>query len=312
MKSKNSKKHILHEVKNLILVILGAAVLGAGTGIFIVPFNLVTGGVSGLAIVVEHLLPFDLSVDFYVAIITWILFFIGFLTLGKSFAAKTLVSSIVYPLALSLSSKLVDPNVMNGFFYLEGYAYKDVTILLAAIFGALCIGVGCAITFIGGGSTGGVDIIAFLICKVFKRLKSSIVLFVIDATIVVLGMFVLKDLVISLLGILSAFIFALVVDYVFIGSGKDFTAHIISDHHERISQLVIERMDRTTTILDAIGGYTKEKKKLVMVSFTINQYSELINIINIVDPKAFVTINRAHEINGEGWTHEPPNKQEQQ
>jgi uncharacterized membrane-anchored protein YitT (DUF2179 family) len=304
MKLNYSRKQLLHEARNLLLVILGAAILGFGTGVFFIPFDLVTGGVSGLAIVIEHLLPFNISVDVYVAVITWSLFFVGLFTLGKNFALKTLVSSIVYPTALALSSQLVSPEVLGGFFYLEGYAYKDITILLAAIFGALCIGVGCAITFVGGGSTGGVDVIAFLICKVFKRLKSSVVLFAVDATIVVLGMFVLKDLVLSLLGIMAAFIFALVVDYVFIGSGKDFVAHIISDHPEEISRLVIERIDRTTTILDAVGGYSKEKKKLVMVSFTINQYSELMNIINRVDKKAFVTISRAHEINGEGWTHE--------
>lgn len=304
MKPRYSKKQILHEARNLLLVILGAAVLGVGTGIFIVPFNLVTGGVSGLAIVIQKLIPADISVDAYVAIITWALFFIGLFALGKSFALKTLISSIIYPIVLSLSSMLVSPDVMGGFFYLEGYAYKDVTILLAAIFGALCIGVGCAITFIGGGSTGGVDVIAFLICKVFKRLKSSVVLFIVDALIVVMGMFVLKDLIISLLGILAAFIFALVVDYVFIGSGKDFMAHIVSDHPDEISTLVISKIDRTTTIYDAIGGYSGQNKKVIMVSFTINQYSELINIINQVDPKAFVTISRAHEINGEGWTHE--------
>lgn len=304
MKLNYSRKQLLHEARNLLLVILGAAILGFGTGVFFIPFDLVTGGVSGLAIVIEHLLPFNISVDVYVAVITWSLFFVGLFTLGKNFALKTLVSSIVYPTALALSSQLVSPEVLGGFFYLEGYAYKDITILLAAIFGALCIGVGCAITFVGGGSTGGVDVIAFLICKVFKRLKSSVVLFAVDATIVILGMFVLKDLVLSLLGIMAAFIFALVVDYVFIGSGKDFVAHIISDHPEEISRLVIERIDRTTTILDAVGGYSKEKKKLVMVSFTINQYSELMNIINRVDKKAFVTISRAHEINGEGWTHE--------
>ena len=304
MKTKPTKKQIWHEVRNLLLVILGATILGAGTGIFIVPFDLVTGGVSGLAIVIQKLIPIELSVDVYVAIITWTLFFIGLFTLGKGFALKTLISSIVYPIALSFASKLVSPDVLNGFFYLEGSAYQDMSILLAAIFGALCIGVGCAITFVGGGSTGGVDVIAFLICKVFKRLKSSVVLFIVDALIVVMGMFVLKDLVISLLGILAAFIFALVVDYVFIGSGKDFMAHIVSDHSDEISRLVIEKIDRTTTVYDAIGGYSKKAKKVIMVSFTINQYSELINIINQVDPKAFITISRAHEINGEGWTHE--------
>ena len=255
MKLKHSKKQILHEARNIFLVILGAAILGAGTGIFIVPFDLVTGGVSGLAIVVEHLLPFNISVDVYVAIITWTLFFLGLITLGKSFAMKTLISSIVYPLSLSLASKLVSPDVMNGFFYLEGYAYKDVTILLAALFGAVCIGFGCAVTFIGGGSTGGVDIIGFLICKIFKKLKSSVVLFAIDATIVILGMFVLQDLIISLLGILAAFIFAVVVDYVFIGSGKDFTAHIISNHSEEISRRKKKR------IYQHFCGYIKLKSR---------------------------------------------------
>ena len=211
MKFKLSKKDILHEIRNLILIILGSAILGMGTGIFIVPFDLITGGVSGLSIVIQKILPFELSVDFYVTVITWILFLLGLITMGKGFALKTLVSSIVYPLALSLSSMLVNADVLNGFFYLKGSSYQDISILLAAIFGALCIGAGCALTFIGGGSTGGVDVIAFLICKLFKRLKSSVALFAIDAAIVVMGMFVLNDLVISLLGILSAFIFAIVV-----------------------------------------------------------------------------------------------------
>lgn len=298
---KHSKKEILHFLRNILLIILGSAILGAGVGIFIVPFDLVTGGVAGLSIVVQKLIPV-FSVDVYVTIITWLLFFVGLFALGKSFALKTLISSIVYPLALSLSSRLVSPDFLNGFFYLKGYANQEISILLAAIFGALIIGIGCAITFIGGGSTGGVDVIAFLICKVFKRLKSSAVLFTIDALIVIFGMFVIKDLVISLLGILSAFVFALVVDYVFLGSSKAFVAQIISEHCDEISQEVIHRLDRSTTIIDAVGGYSRKNKKIVMVTFTIRQYSELIDIINAIDSKAFVTISSAHEINGEGWT----------
>lgn len=301
MKFNLTKKNILHELKNLFFVVLGSIILGFGTGIFIVPFDLVTGGVSGLSIIFQKIIPLDLSVDVYVAIITWVLFFLGLFTLGKSFALKTLISSIVYPMALSLSTKLASPEVLNGFFDLGSSEYQGIAILLAALFGGFFVGAGCAITFIGGGSTGGVDIIGFLICKLFKRLKSSVVLFAIDAIIVILGMFVIKDLVISLLGIIAAFIFALMVDYVFLGSSKAFVAHVISSEHERISQEVIKRIDRTTTIMDVTGGYTGENKKMVMISFTINQYAELINIINIVDKKAFVTISRAHEINGEGW-----------
>lgn len=308
MKEKNSGAVFMEELRNLGMVVLGTAILAFGTGIFIVPFDLVTGGMSGLAIVMVKVLPWNLSIDFYITFLTWALFFVGLVTLGKAFALKTLVSSFLYPIVFSLSVKLVDPNMLDGFFYLEGSSYQDISILLAAIFGGIFVGAGCAITFLGGGSTGGTDILAFLICKIFKRLKSSVVIFIIDALIVLMGIFIINDLVISLLGISSAFICALVVDYVFLGSSKAFVAQIISEQWQTISQEVIKRLDRSTTIFHVTGGYTGQEKQLVMVSFTINQYSELLNIVHQIDKTAFVTISRAHEINGEGWTHSSPEK----
>ena len=299
----NQSASYVHELRNFGLVVLGTAILAFGTGIFLVPFNLVTGGVSGLAIVLEKILPWNLGIDLYIASLTWTLFFVGLFTLGKSFALKTLVSSIFYPIMFTLSAKLVNPDVLNGFFFLEGSAYRDISILLAAIFGGIFVGAGCAITFLGGGSTGGMDILAFLICKLFKRLKSSVVIFVIDAVIVLLGIFIINDLVISLLGISSAFICALVVDYLFLGSSKAFLAQIISEEWQTISQEVIRQLDRSTTIFHVTGGYTGNEKHMVMVSFSISQYSQLLNIIHQVDKYAFVTITKAHEINGEGWTH---------
>lgn len=303
MSPNQSASSYVHELRNFGLVVLGTAILAFGTGIFLVPFNLVTGGVSGLAIVLEKILPWNLGIDLYIAVLTWALFFVGLFTLGKSFAVKTLVSSIFYPVMFTLSTKLVDPDVLNGFFFLEESAYQDISILLAAIFGGIFVGAGCAITFLGGGSTGGMDILAFLICKLFKRLKSSVVIFVIDAAIVLLGIFIINDLVISLLGISSAFICALVVDYLFLGSSKAFLAQIISEEWQTISQEVIRQLDRSTTIFHVTGGYTGNEKHMVMVSFSINQYSQLLNIIHQVDKYAFVTITKAHEINGEGWTH---------
>ena len=303
MLSNNSCSPFIQELRNFGMVVLGTAILAFGTGIFIVPFDLVTGGVSGLAIVLEKILPWHLSVDLYITLLTWALFFVGFITLGKAFALKTLVSSIFYPVLFALSTKLVAPDVLSGFFYLEGSSYQDISILLAAIFGGIFVGAGCAITFLGGGSTGGMDILAFLICKLFKRLKSSVVIFVIDALIVLLGIFIINDLVISLLGISSAFICALVVDYIFLGNSKAFVAQIISEQWQTISQEIIRQLDRSTTIFHVIGGYTGQKKQMVMVSFTINQYSQLLNIIHQIDKYAFVTISKAHEINGEGWTH---------
>ena len=294
---------MLSIIKNLLLVVSGTLILSLGTSLFILPFDLVTGGVSGIAIVINKALPLEaLSVDVIVSIVTWVLFFVGLLVLGKAFAMKTLISTVIYPIGVSLFMKLASPDFMNGFFCLQASRHAEISLILATVLGGVCVGAGCAVTFIGGGSTGGVDIIALTVCKIFKRLKSSVVIFIVDAVIVASGMFIIGDFVLTLLGILSAFVAALMIDKVFIGNSRSFIAQIITVEYERINKEIIERLDRSSTVMDVTGGYTGAPKKMLMVSFKVNQYAELMNIINKNDNKAFVTIHQAHEINGEGWT----------
>lgn len=309
IKHKYSKKALLLMIKNILLVIIGTAVLAFGSGVFLIPFNLISGGMSGIAIILDKIFPLNIlnmsSIDVYVTFLTWALFFLGLFCLGKAFALKTLISAIVYPPMLSISLKLVENQVLNGFFDISS-SYPQIGILLAALFGGVCVGAGCAITFLGGGSTGGVDIIALVICKYIKKIKSSIMIFIIDASIVVLGVFVINDMVVSLLGITSAFICALVIDKLFLGESKAFIAQIVSNEYEKINQAIINKLDRTTTILEGTGGFTKQPRKVVMVSFTMSQYAQLTNLIKMIDKDAFVSIHRAHEINGEGWTLPSP------
>ena len=304
MNYKLTKQELLPMTKNIFLVIVGTAVLAFGTAIFIVPFDLVIGGVSGLAIVLEKIIPLSLSMDFYITLLTWVLFFLGLIFLGKDFAAKTLLSTIFYPILFSIFYALVNPNVFDGLFVLQNSNYQDIAVLLAAVFGGACVGAGCAITFIAGGSTGGVDVLSFLICKVFKKLKSSYVIFATDAIIVILGIFLIDDIVLSLLGITGAFVCAAVIDRVFLGDSQAYVAQIVSNNSEEICKGVIEVLDRTATIVDVVGAYSKEPKKMLIVSFSMREYSELMFIINRADPKAFMTISRAHENHGEGWTQE--------
>ena len=312
MKTVRDWREWRRRAKNILLVIVGTMILSFGTAIFLIPFELVTGGVSGYAIVIKHLLPEGLlSHEALIAILTWTLFFIGLFVLGKSFALKTLISTVVYPIGTALFSYIIDPSFFGGFFDLKASPYSEISIVLAAVFSGLFVGLGCSLSFLGGGSTGGVDVIAFTLCKFFKRLKSSVVLFVIDATAVVLGMFVIGDFVVSLLGIVSAFVAATVVDKVFVGGNRAFVAHIVTDKADEINQKIITDLDRTTTVFNATGGYSKDKKTVLMVSFTMNQYADLMAIITKVDREAFLTIHRAHEINGEGWTKydvKPKNK----
>lgn len=303
LKIKYSKEELFLELTNLGLILIGTLILAFGCAIFVVPFNLVTGGVTGLSIVIDSLTGSFIPIDILIGIITWGLFFFGLIFLGPDFAIKSLASTIVYPVAISVFMHMVTPDFFGGIFYLEGSIHSDIAIIISALFGGLCVGTGCALTFLGGGSTGGVDIIAFILCKYFKRWKSSTVIFIVDATTVVLGLFVIKDLILTLLGIISAWISAQVIDKVFIGGNRAFTAQIVSEKYEELNLAIREDIRRTTTMFVAEGGYSREPKTVVSVTFTMRQYADLMNIIKRVDPTAFVSITRAHEINGEGFTY---------
>lgn len=313
-KKKITKNEIKLQLKNLALVIVGSLILAFGCAIFVEPFHLVTGGVTGLSIALDGLLDVpDIAlplignvpfIDILVYVITWALFLLGLAFLGKDFALKTLVSSIFYPLGFHLFGLLVDPNVLGGFFDIStNVEYAGIGLIISALFGGLCVGTGCAITFLGGGSTGGMDIIAFMICKVFKKWKSSTVIFAIDAVIVLFGMFVNKDLILTLIGVISAWIGATVIDKIFIGGNRAFTAQIVSDKYEELNIAIREEVRRTTTMLVGYGGYSGESKTVLSVTFTMRQYADLMRVINRIDPTAFVSITRAHEINGEGFTY---------
>lgn len=309
-----TRADVLRMVKNAVLVVLGTFVLAFGTSVFIIPFDLVTGGVSGIGIIFHRIfreVPFlgTLTTEIYASVINLGLFVIGLIFLGRTFALKTLVSTVVYPVALQLSSLLVKSGALGGFFDLlsEKYAaYGQVVIVLAAVFGGALVGAGCALTFLGGGSTGGTDVIALILAKYIKRLKSSTAIFAVDALVVVLGMFAINDMVISLLGVVSALICAIVIDRMFIGESQAFIANVVSDRHEEMVKGIIEKLERTATVTDATGAYSGQQKKMIMVSFSLRQYADFIALVSSVDRRAFVTIHRAHEINGEGWTYDQP------
>ena len=297
MKSANIKATL----KNTAYVILGTVILSFSIAVFIFPFDLVVGGISGLSLILSKIIPLEfLSVNVIVTILTWFVFFMGLFILGKSFAMKTLVSTIVYPPALALFSTLTSPDVFGGLFCLS--VDSEASLIVSAIFGGVLIGLGCAFTFIGGGSTGGTDIIGFILAKFFKKIKSSTAIGIIDAAVVILGVFYMKNIVLALLGVMSVFVSVTVIDKVFVGAQKAFVAEIITDKHQEISNAVIDELERTTTIIDVVGGYSGKAYKMVMVSFSLRQYKDLINIINKEDKLAFLTIHNAHEINGEGWT----------
>ena len=297
------KKEKLRLIKKYFLIVFGTAVLSLGTALFIIPFELVVGGVSGFSIVIYHAVGGAISVDTLITLLTWGLFFLGLLILGKDFAIKTLLSTVLYPFGVTLFSKFVDQKFLGGFFDLTSSTYPQLALLLSAIMGGLLVGCGCALTFLGGGSTGGVDIPAFIICKYFSRARSSAVIFCIDAVAVALGVFIIGDMVLAALGVISALVSALTVDKIFLGGSRAFVAQIISNNCGEIGKEVIDKLHRTATVTEVVGVYSGERKKQLSVIFTRNEYAELMSIVNKADKKAFITVHRAHEIGGEGWTY---------
>ena len=313
---KTNKRAMKRTFINTLYVLLGAISFSVGVGMFLKPFNLVSGGVSGLSIAIYNItdaIPWlvisghDYTMEFYSAVLTWTLFFTGWIFLGKRVALKTLISTISFTVFLPIITTLTTSEwFFGGMFNLQKYVGAEGgeygAAIIAAVFGGLLVGVGCALTFRGGGSSGGLDVLALIVVKYAKRVKNSVMVFVFDAAVVVLGIFAVKNLMMSLLGITSAFVVAFVIDKVFIGEKKAFIANIVSDEHTKIRAAIIERLDRTCTIIDARGGYTDKRRPIIMVSFTMPEYAALLAIVDSIDKNAFITIHRAQEINGEGFT----------
>lgn len=287
-----SKKQLLTD---FFWMILGNVVLAFGTQVFIIKNELITGGVSGLGLILEELFNnSNINVNLIITILTWVLFFIGLLLLGIRFAFKTLVATIIFPPLLYLFSALVQA--------LPWLSLPDTDLgcVLGAVFGGVFVGVGCGFTFIGGGSTGGVDCLSLAANK-YLSVKTSIAAFVVDAAIIIVGFIIKKDLSQCLIGIISALMAAIMIDRVFLGQSSSFIAFIISDKCDEISDRINSEMERGTTMFLAEGGYTHSSRKVIQVVFDRKEYRDLQNIIADVDTSAFVTTMRAHEVNGYGF-----------
>ena len=295
-----------------LLITIGCFVLAFGDAAFLSPLNLVTGGVLSIGIISQHFLTLA-GVDFYIVdIVVWavqlILLLVSFLVLGKSFTLRTLYATLIYPALFTLLSRVpmivtADSVVSVGnhiaSFFQSSTPDTGLTIL-AGIFGGVCVGAGVAITYYSGGSTGGLDVLAVIIAKK-TPIKEAVSAFLMDATLVLLGIFVLRDVVLGLIGVISAFSCALTIQYMYVNANAFIIADIISDQYEAIMDYVHTEMDRATTVIDVMGGYTGSKRKILRVAFSRRELNDFRNFVGQVDPRAFVTFTQASMINGEGF-----------
>lgn len=275
-------------IKNVSLIVLGNICLALGTSLFILPHGIINGGTSGISLIIEGF--FNINPNLTISVLTWFLFFMGVITLGKAFTFKTLLSTVLYPILI---------NTFTNLDVLVNLASEVTNTMLAAITGATLTGVGLGIVYREGASTGGVDVISLIMQKYF-HVKLSVSTFAIDALIIILGL-VSLSLENALYGLISVMIASYLIEKITISGTSSYMAHIVSDKWEEINEFILSKMERGTTLIKAEGGLTNESKMLIEVVFSEKEYYDMKKNVYSVDPSAFISVYKSVNTYGNGF-----------
>lgn len=285
-----NKKELIIE---LLLIVLGNFILAIGVTCFILPNNVLTGGLAGIAVAIGPLLQIEETL--LINGLTIILFIVGAIILGKRFAMKTIISTIVYPLMISFLSWFIEMNGWVDSFLMDKY--------LATIYGGALMGFGVGLVFKTGASTGGMDIPPLIINK-YTHISLPVLITIVDALTVLLGLSI-HGLEAALTGVLSVWVSTYMINKAMLIGGHDaMNVMIISNHYEEIKTKVHDLLERGTTIIEAMGGYSNEKKPVLMVVVSKKQLPHLQRMISHEDPEAFVIVTNTHEVQGLGFSYE--------
>ena len=310
-KNKRTKQEITKEVFNILLILLGCAFLALGASLFIVPFNIIKGGMTAIAELIN--LPIQQTTgnnvtDLFVWGFNVILWIIGLLVLGKDFAFHTLFGSIFYPIFLTLFMRfdLVDKIGLMTF-YQGGDSLSRL--ILLGIAGGVLSGIGTALTYLGHGSSGGSDVIFFIVTK-YTDLTEDVAAFIFDATVILISLFVIRDWGIFLVGILAAFASSMTVKTLYTNRQKNYRVEIITEKKEELKGFLQEEFHSTCTLSKVYGGYSNEEKDKVTVLLNYHDTKVLRSVIPCLDPKALTSIDEVSEVKGGPFTPAHVNRKE--
>ena len=273
----------------VLLTIVGSAIFGAGYAIFLGPNNLNAGGISGLSAVIvqlinpKGLIPF-ISVGVLTIAINLPLFAIGGVKIGKRFFFGSL-------LGLALSSMVMD------------YLPLALTLepLLAALYGGVVTGFGLGLVFMSGTSTGGSDIVVRLVKLKARNTNIGVIAMAFDVFVVALTGLVFKNIENALYTGITAFLCSKVIDMVVYGFDNTKTAMIITKEHEQVAYQIGKQLGRGATYLYSQGTYSLKDGKVVLVAVYPRQVAELKELVVGIDPNAFIILQEAHQVLGDGF-----------
>lgn len=281
---KNKNEHIRKIFKKLFFIILGDFLCSIAFNVFFIPNKLLSGGVGGLAIIIQYLTGIPTGISVFV--INLPIFVIGAKMLDREFVSYAFVSNIIFSSFLTVTSGL------GKYFIIDD-------VLLAAVFGAVFNGLGMGLMFRNRTCQGGLDIIAAILKKKYN-INISTGLMAANTVIISISslLFGYRSAMYTLI---SLFLGYKVLDKVQTGFNVKKNIVIVSDKSQELAEAIIQKLHRGVTFLEGMGGYTRENKKVIYCIITSTEVVKLKAIVEEIDPKAFLTINDIVEVKGSGF-----------
>ncbi|MBR5249148.1 MAG: YitT family protein [Bacteroidales bacterium] len=289
-------KNVLKEIKAYLIITFGLLCYTAGWSIFLLPNNLVGGGVSGIGAVIQYITGIPVSYSFFA--INLILLLIALKVLGKGFGIKTVFAIIIASLAYEMW-----PMIIPEEFIAQMSSNGN---LLCTIIGGIMTGVGIGITFNQGGSTGGTDIVVLMINK-YYNISPGRLLLLIDIFIVASSLLVPTDQGIGarmatlVYGYILIFVCGSALDMFISGSKQSVQLFIFSKKYEEIADRVTYDLHRGVTVLNGTGWFTKKEGKVLMVIMRKTEVSFIMRMIREIDKDAFMSMGAVSGVYGEGF-----------
>lgn len=302
-------------------ILTGCAIMAAGFVFFVNPYNFVPGGVYGASIVMHNIFP-SVQVGTFGYMFDVPLLITSLLLLGKGLGARTIVASLFTPLVMNVISKLVYPTqealeTLAPSLMLGGMLDLSDHLMLAAIVGAVLIGIGCGIVVKNQATTGGTDIIAMILQK-YANIRFSTAILMVDALVVGFGLLVIgfgfgtaDDVTqpswhLSLYSLITIFVTSRVLAYVINGAKDDKLIFVIGhDDMTELNRFILEDLDRSATYIKSRGLYTNAEKEMLFLVVSHKEVTAVKHKIKEVDPRAFVVVTDAYDTFGEGWKQLP-------
>ena len=275
-------------METLVCVLLGNAVLAFTVAAFLVPQGIIMGGATGIGLTIAHFIALDLSAIIFV--VNNVLFVLGTAVLGKKFALTTLISTFVYPVFLSVMRSI------------PGITELTDNIMLAALYGGALLGLGIGLVVRVGASTGGTDILALVLHKWF-HIPLAVFVYIVDFTVLLCqALFSNSEQI--LYGILVLIVSTMALNRVMLMGQAQIQLFIITEKYEEVKEKVLKEIDAGVTMVHIETGYGAKQQKGVLCVIPNRKLYSINQVVQMIDPQAFITITQINEVRGRGFTIE--------